>query len=676
MADRPVLLPQPRELSWGDGALALGEVGGWRVSAAALPRLGAALEGLRAEAPAAGVDVRIDAAEDAPDVLTLAAGRPPPRPADPPDSPEGYVLEVSGEGLRLSAREDHGLHNGIQTLRQILAQAGPRVPAVAIRDWPSLALRGIHLDLKGAMAPAAYWREAIATLAHYKLNAVLVEYEDKFPYASHPEVMGPGALSPDELGELLRTARDHFVQVIPLLQTIGHVEYILRRPEHAHLRESGSLTQFCPREPGGQEVVLELLDELLAAHPEAEYVHLGADEAWLLGDCPRCRAVAEREGKLKLYLDFIGPAIERVLAAGRRPVIWDDMIQRNLQGASLDLLPEGVVLCNWAYGPREPLSPLFFYGGPEGHSRFRWASRQWLDRDPGVLDPLVQWLEEAPEDVVAFGRRYWDRGEYPLRGASLPWIRFFREHGREVIGASAAKGANGFSAFSPLFDTRLENVAVWAEAAREDGATGVISTAWSRYNGMTVPCEPFELGWHAYLASAAFYWEARTPERAALDRQFRATYLGGADEAVTRAIEWLDRGVRTGNPYLLREAARRFDAANVATPVGRRFVRHLALAARLALAQLDVNRLLEGAFAEFARGRGGMMTAERRDRWLADARRLRAALQAWREEAAAVLREGLLDADAREVIETQVSGYEEQLRLLTDELEGAVPLGG
>ncbi len=671
-------LPQPQEALWGAGRFDLGAGLALRVDERAWPRLKAALADLAAGLKTVGVRVTYAACPaGAAAVLTVTCGDAADvAPAELPEAEEGYLLRITAGGLALAARSAHGLFNGLQTLRQAATQCGGALPAGTIRDWPALALRGIHLDLKGSMAPASYWQEAIRLLSQFKINAVLIEYEDKFPFAAHPEVVGPGALTRTELDELLATARDCFVEVIPLLQSLGHVEWILRAPQHTHLCESGSLSQFCPQKEGAWLLLAELLDEMIAAHPDARHFHLGADEAWLLGDCPACREVVARESKLALYLGFVNRAIERVQAAGLRPIIWDDMIQRNLEGGGLDLLPEGVVLCNWAYGPRETGSPIFYYGGPEGHARFRWASRQWLTRDPGVLDPQVRWLEEAPDDVLAFAREYWDRGEYPLSGASLPWIRYFRKHGRAVIGASAAKGANGFHVFSPMFDHRIDNVATWGRAAREDGAEGVIATAWARYNGLTVPCEPFELGWHPYLGAAAYCWESRDPQREALDGQFLACYLASRDAQFALAVEWLDRGKRTGNDMLLSRAADVFAQTRSDTLHGRRYLAHLALAARLARLQVAADRLLGDAWAEHGRAIGGTLSAEHRVRYRDGADRLLAEFAAWQEGAAQVLATSLKARDVEEAIATQTAGYARRLSDLRTMMEETPPFEG
>lgn len=674
MPESITLLPQPRHVAWHGGSYVLGAQMRLRVDRRAWERLQTALGELQAEWRAHGVALQCEpfAPQGEREPLRLSLGEPGQPVGVEGGSPEAYALDIHPKGLEIVALDAHGLFNGLQTLRQLAAQSDGSLPCGTIHDWPALALRGIHLDLKGGMAPVSYWQEAIRLLAGMKINAVLIEYEDKFPFTSHPDIVGPGAFTRAELDALLTTARDHFVEVIPLLQCLGHVEYILRHPAYAALRESGDLTQFCPEHPGSLPLYDELADEMLAAHPGCRNFHLGADEAWLLGDCPRCRAAVAARGKLDLYLRHVGQAAARVRAHGARPIIWDDMIQRNLESNSLAALPEDIVLCDWFYSQRSPRAAGFYYGGSEGHTRYVWASRRWLQRDPGALMGEVRWLEDAPANVQAFAREYWDRGEYPDYGSSLPWVRFFVQQGRAVIGASCAKGAEGFSAFSPLYAVRLDNVATWARVAKEDGAEGVIATAWSRYNGLTVPCEPFELGWHAYAASAAYDWEQRDPDRAALDRQFAACFLGAPHSPALSAVDWLDRGKQSGHAHLLAAARSAFESAGSATtPHGRRYLAHLALAAQLAQVTWPIERGLHSARAQAARAEAGLLTRSQVQRALEACEAGLRGLADWREAARRVLAMGLNAADVQEAIETQCYGYERSVRALREELASA-----
>ena len=659
------LLPYPREVHLSDDSCDLATWAEIVVDERAWPQLETAMSEALAAWSAYGITLAPlpHPPLDADDPLAIIIGEPAADVLYLADDAEAYQINLSPEGALIIAPTAHGLFDGLQTLWQLVDQSQGRPPCGTIVDWPALTLRGVHLDLKGGMAPAAYWREAICRLSRYKINAVLVEYEDKFPYAGHPELAGPGALTREELDALLATARDHFVEVIPLLQCLGHVEYILRHPQYAALRESGDLTQFCPQEPGSLALWRELADEVLAAHPEGRYFHLGADEAWRLGDCPRCRAVADAQGKLALYLAHVNAAADHVRAAGRQPIIWDDMVQRNLDAHGLEGLPDDVILCSWAYGPADDRDPGLYYGGSEGTHRYRWISRQWVERDPAQVSDDVRWLEDAPDAVEAFARRYWDRGEYPLYGAALPWVGYFADQGRAVVGASAAKGADGLDAFCPNFGRRTGNVAVWAATAKAHDALGVIATAWSRYNGLAVPCESFEMGWYTYLASAAFDWEERAPNRYLFDRQFAVCFMGNADSPAVQAIEWLDAGRATRQVALVAAARGLLEAdgapmTEAGTAVAARYLAHLCLAAGLAEIQVALATDLPAAWRQWAHAQAGPLPAGQLPagdlaRLLARVQAHGEALAAWRERAAAVLADTLLPADVRETIEVQ-----------------------
>jgi hexosaminidase len=53
-------------------------------------------------------------------------------------------------------------------------------------------------------------------------------------------------------------------EVIPLIQTFGHVEFILKGPEYRYLREVDQDPQsFCPSKPGTMVLVREMVDQVL-----------------------------------------------------------------------------------------------------------------------------------------------------------------------------------------------------------------------------------------------------------------------------------------------------------------------------------------------------------------------------------------------------------------------------
>ncbi|MCX5662508.1 MAG: hypothetical protein NTW19_22735 [Planctomycetota bacterium] len=87
---------------------------------------------------------------------------------------------------------------------------------------------GVHLDLKGMMFKPSYIPAMLADLAGQGVNALLVEYEDAFPFKSLDIAHDPAtAWSRSTHRRFLALAEEHGIEVIPLQQCLGHLEYVL-----------------------------------------------------------------------------------------------------------------------------------------------------------------------------------------------------------------------------------------------------------------------------------------------------------------------------------------------------------------------------------------------------------------------------------------------------------------
>ena len=113
-------------------------------------------------------------------------------------------------------------------------------------------MRGIFLifapDLRwypGAQTPKLnYLKEVIKTLSEYKINTLVIEYGDKFAYEKHPALNHKESFSKDEIRELIDFANRHYIEIIPLLQSLGHLDYLLVHKEYVHLKESKNTGSF------------------------------------------------------------------------------------------------------------------------------------------------------------------------------------------------------------------------------------------------------------------------------------------------------------------------------------------------------------------------------------------------------------------------------------------------
>lgn len=93
---------------------------------------------------------------------------------------EAYILNISKQNISVSGMSAAGVFYGIQTLLQLMESNVVR--CMEVIDWPALSIRGVHFDLKKQMPTFDYLKETIKRLSQYKINAILMEYEDKFPY--------------------------------------------------------------------------------------------------------------------------------------------------------------------------------------------------------------------------------------------------------------------------------------------------------------------------------------------------------------------------------------------------------------------------------------------------------------------------------------------------------------
>ena len=534
MASQNALIPEPRSVEWLPGSFA------WRTGLCIACHPEAKREAERLAAwltDCHGLQLLLSEDPVLPPYSMIVARRaepfPPPGGADM--RPEGYMLHIAEDRITIMGADLSGLFYGVQTLRQ-LDKGGQQVPAVRIEDWPGLEIRGLHLDLKGCTPTFAYLCEIVALLARHKINTLLIEYEDKFPYERHAALRSPEALTPDELKTFLDLCRDHHIQTIPLLQSLGHVEYILRHDEYAHLREAGGLGQLCPLHPGSRALFQELLAEVLAYHPDATYVHIGADECRDLGKCMCCREAAARRGKAALYIDHLNTCLRHVQSLGLTPIFWADMIRNECVPEIMDLVQPGAVPCDWLHDVTADEVPFVYWGGGE-----RISSRRWLEIDPTKASSRDgRFIEDFSEDQVRIMRKYWDRGRFPLWNDSLPLLKLLAERKAPFLGAGAAKGGTSPNRFYPEWREVFGNLTLWARRAVEAGLLGVISTAWSRWNSLFNPSEPFEYSWYTILTSADYYWYPRPADRAEFDRRFAEVFLGLPDERATRAMRALE----------------------------------------------------------------------------------------------------------------------------------------
>jgi len=237
---------------------------------------------------------------------------------------------------------------------------------------PSLPVRGLYL-----MAPkpdevpltVRFIREA---LPKESVNLLVMEFDYRYQYTSHPEVVDADALSQAEVKALAAACREAGVQLIPLINQLGHQSWaektfgLLRA--HPDFDETPGkypknkdiyCRSFCPLHPALHKVVFDLVDELADAC-DADAVHVGMDEVFILADpdCPRCKSRNHAE----LFAQEVRTLHDHLAEKHREMWMWGDrFIDGSVTGVgewegsengtafAINLVPRDIVICDWHY---------------------------------------------------------------------------------------------------------------------------------------------------------------------------------------------------------------------------------------------------------------------------------------------------------------------------------------
>ncbi|MGZ3778865.1 MAG: family 20 glycosylhydrolase, partial [Mucilaginibacter sp.] len=213
----------------------------------------------------------------------------------------------------------------------------------------SFAVRGFHLDLRIQVMPIPALKAFAKKLSDEGMNTLIMEWEATYPFASHPLIPNRYAYTKAQIVDFVKYCNGLGIDVIPLQQSFGHVEYILRNERYKELREDQrDYSQVCPLQTTQDSLLFsDLYKELISTHT-SKYIHIGGDETYLLGHDARCQKKVAEEGKSKLYIDYIRMLCNIVIKMGKTPVMWADIAMKYPD--AIKLLPKGTILVDWNYG--------------------------------------------------------------------------------------------------------------------------------------------------------------------------------------------------------------------------------------------------------------------------------------------------------------------------------------
>ncbi|NWX36225.1 HEXDC Hexosaminidase, partial [Notiomystis cincta] len=276
-------------------------------------------------------------------------------------------------------------------------------------------MRLVHLDLKGAAPRVSYLEQVFPLLSQLGANGVLMEYEDMFPFKGELEILrSPYAYSEEDIERIQQLAEQHKLEVVPLVQTFGHVEFILKHEKYQHLREVERFpNSFNPHVPDTLALLKSILSQVVEKHRRSTWIHIGADEVFHLGEGMDSKNwMSHNKGDVgTMYLKHIKEVLGFLTAQywGLRVLMWDDMLRKISVGA---LRGEGTALAL--------LAPVPGSSAPAHPGRHR-AQRQ-QEPTPCPVGMRVSGKHEEPEALLLLAPTC--PGCSPCRGWLSPPCRY------------------------------------------------------------------------------------------------------------------------------------------------------------------------------------------------------------------------------------------------------------
>lgn len=308
---------------------------------------------------------------------------------------EAYELKVSPDQITLEASSANGIFYGIQTLRQLIIETEEGdliVPTVQIKDAPSFAYRGMHLDVGRNFFDVQEIKKYLDILALHKINTFhwhltedqgwrieIKKYPEltevgayrngtitgHFPGESNDNERYGGFYTQEEVKEVVAYAQKRHITVIPEIELPGHSSaaiaaypYLSCFPDEKTEVPKGMMSEtskeqqangrvkivqetwgifddvYCAGKDSTFTFLQDVMDEVITLFP-SEYIHIGGDESpkshW--EKCPDCQAriaALDLKDEHELQSYFIQRMEKYINSKGKKIIGWDEILEGGL----------------------------------------------------------------------------------------------------------------------------------------------------------------------------------------------------------------------------------------------------------------------------------------------------------------------------------------------------------
>jgi len=382
---------------------------------------------------------------------------------------------------------------------------------------------GIMLDCsRQAVMTVPYVKRWMRRLAVMGYNLLMLYTEDTYQIPGEPYFgYMRGGYTGKEVEEIDAYAKRLGIEVVACIQTLGHLEQILKWPAYKDIRDTDQVVLI------GEEKTYALIDKMIrfwSEHLGSRRIHVGMDEAFQFGR----GHFFDRNGPQPPF-DVFNSHLSRVEAIcathGLKPMIWSDMYFKmgspkheyydrdsRIPEEVRDKVPKNVDLVYWDYYSKdEDFYTEWIHRHRElGHEPlmasgiWTWA-RFWYDHamTTAAVDPCVRACRKAGLAEIMF----------TLWGDVVSYCEFDSAFAGMAYAADRCYGGNADAAG---LDALLKGI----DAG--DFTTSLLGTGLQVVADVEVPPVPastilwddplFGIGWQGYLYAGNDFW-AKVLER-------------------------------------------------------------------------------------------------------------------------------------------------------------------
>lgn len=262
---------------------------------------------------------------------------------------QSYSLKINKAGIEIEAKTSQGLFYGAMSLVQLIDNAASKkLGGMEIIDWPDLNFRGISDDIsRGQVANPENFKRIIEHMARYKMNTFMPYLEDMLLFEKYPTIgVKRGALTKDEIKEIIEFADKHFVEVIPVFQTLGHYENILTQPEFVEYAEYPGAASLAIADEKIYPFIEDMLKVVFELFP-SEYINMGADESYDVG-YGKSKKLVEESSLADVHVKHYKRVYDFCVKNGKKVWMYGDIILHH--PSILEKLPKDITVVDWHYG--------------------------------------------------------------------------------------------------------------------------------------------------------------------------------------------------------------------------------------------------------------------------------------------------------------------------------------